>query len=82
MKRKFKQLLKEKKEVFDQLLTLGARMKVLEDEIKKTCEHEELIQGEDYYPATYYDKSENHTWDECVHCHKKFNYKRSVGGFG
>lgn len=81
MKRKIKQLLKEREDVAEQLRSLQQKVIDLTMEIKRTCEHEEVVKRKQYIEGSYYDRSETITWDECVHCGEKFNKKSTLGYF-
>lgn len=82
MKRKFKQLLKEEKELRDQQSVIIQRLVEVMDEIRATCEHENMVQRSSYSYGGYDYQGEDRTWDECLHCGMKSNLKIRYTGFG
>lgn len=82
MKRKFKQLLKQRKELEELIENSENTLWAVNEEIKATCEHEETVEKSTYYSGGYDYRDETNTWEECTHCGKKFNRKTTYGSFG
>ena len=61
MKRKFKQLLKQRKELEELLENSNNTLWAVNEEIKATCEHEEMVEKSTYYSGGYDYRDETNT---------------------
>lgn len=77
----FEQLLKEKKSIKKKQRLLTSKLIEIDEEIQRTCECLEFEKKSTYYGGGYGDRSESNTWDECIHCGKKFNHKVTYGSY-
>lgn len=89
MKRKFKQLLSQEKDILKEIdeyknviSGLYDYLKTIQQEIKATCVHLELESKSSYSYGGYDYQGEDRTWDVCKHCGEKFNLKIRYTGFG
>lgn len=77
----FKILLKKRNRIETSIKKKNAELTLVEDEIRKTCQHEIKVPRQRYNDSGYYDPATVEYWDECSVCGETVNWRRKVIGF-
>jgi len=72
-------LLNKKKE---EIKKLNTEILWLIENLKATCQHDNIVERSSYIAGNYNDSSQHWTWEECIDCGTTFNTQVKYGSHG